>query len=401
MANRRDGGFIIIGVSDQCGVLSPVGLTDAQLSTWRHDDIADGFAAHTDPPISFEFAIYESNGMKFVVLQVHEYSDIPAICKQEYKDNSNPNIPVAQRTIVLRKGACYIRRRYKAETVEISSAEDMRALLDLAIEKGVSRFVTLALRAGLNLASDNQPSDQELFEHQIENWTSPLLEKIQSMGFWRVIIRPDKFSQDKLSYDALYPLVQRSAVELHGDAFPNVVVERQPLRGSDCIGQEIEAGHFLEAWNMYQSGQFVHFSGMLDDWLDQSGSVQLPGGWQPGNGLAIEEVIRQYTGIFVFASRLALTDAYEHDTHIYIDVLINGLQGRRLYISSPGKVPLRRSYVASIPEFHIANRFLRDELIANATKLALQASRELFLRFGWDAVPANLEGTQSNYYTGS
>jgi len=40
MANRRDGGFVIIGVSDQSGVLSSVGLSDEQLVTWRHDDIS-------------------------------------------------------------------------------------------------------------------------------------------------------------------------------------------------------------------------------------------------------------------------------------------------------------------------------------------------------------------------
>src|SRR5947209_6511941 len=61
MANRRDGGLIIIGVSDHSGILSPTGLSEEQLTTWRYDDIADGFAAHADPPISFDFAIQESH----------------------------------------------------------------------------------------------------------------------------------------------------------------------------------------------------------------------------------------------------------------------------------------------------------------------------------------------------
>lgn len=400
MANRRDGGVIIIGVSDHNGILSPTGLSDEQLVTWRHDDIADGFAAHADPPISFESADFESNGMKFVVLQIYEFPEIPIVCKQEYRDTSNTNISVAMRPVILRKGAFYIRRRHKAETAEISSAEDMRALLDIAVEKGVSRFVTLTQRAGLSLSVSNQSNDQELFDRQIENWMSPLIEKIQLRGFWRIIIRPVEFSQNKIAYDALFPLVQRTAVDLHGDHFPNVL-DRLPLRGVDHVGQEIEAGQFLESWNIYQSGQFAHYSGMTDDWLDQTGWFQLSEGWQPGNRLAIEEVVRQYTGIFVFASRLALTDAYAQDEYIHISVHIKRLQGRHLYISTPGRVPLRRSYEAHITEFPYEKSFLKEELIANPTNLALQASHDLFLRFGWNAVLALLESTQSNYYTGS
>ncbi len=215
-----------------------------------------------------------------------------------------------------------------------------------------------------------------------------------------MIIRPDRFSQDKIAYDALYPLVQRTTVSLRSDNFPNVVLSFPLLRGTDCIGQDIEAGYFLEAWNMYQSGQFVHYSGMIDDWSDQSGS-RLPEGWQPGNSLAIEEVVRQYTGIFVFASRLALTDAYAQDTHLSIDVLIKSLQGRYLYIATPRKIPLLWDYKADIPEFRSTKRLQRDELIANAKELAIQASRELFLRFGWDAAQVSLENIQSTFNLGS
>ncbi len=401
MANRRDGGFVIIGVTDHNGVLSTIGLTGEQLATWRHDDIADGLASHADPPISFDSAVYTSDKKRFVVLQIHEYSDMPIVCKQEYKDNSNPNIPPAQRPVILRKGACYIRRRHKAETVEISSAEDMRSLLEMAIEKGLSKFITQAQRAGLSTSGSSQPNHQELFEQQLENWTSPLIEKIQTRGFWKVIIRPDNFSPERVAYDALYPLVQRSAVDLRGDSFPNVVSELPIIRGADCVGQQIEAGHFLEAWNIYQSGQFIYFSGMVDDWLDQSDWPQLREGWQLGNKLAIEEVIRLYTGIFVFASRLFLTDDYTQDTYINIDVLIKGLQGRHLYISTPRRAPLRWNYEAHIPEFRYKKKLQKDELIADAEKLALQASHDLFLHFGWNATQATLESTQSNYYIGS
>ncbi len=397
IANRRDGGVVIIGVEERGSILNHVGL-QTYADSWRNNDhVSTALANYMSPPPSFDLSIREFQGREFAALEVHEFADIPIICKKGYYRNHQSG----HREVILREGACYIRSRHKPETVEVSSLEQMRDLLDLAIEKGVKKFVTQAQRAGLSLSGGSSPSDQDLFEEQMGKTTDPFLEKIQSRGFWRVIIRPDTFIQDKIPYNALYPLVQRSAVELHGDDFPNVLQERSPSRGIDCIGQEIEAGHFLEAWSMYQSGQFVHYSGIVDDWLDRSAWFQVPEGWQPGKMLAIEEAIRQYTGSFVFASRLALTDVYAQDDYIHISVLIKGIQGRHLYISTPGRVPLRWNYEAHIPEVPYPKRFRKEELIANPTNLALQASKDLFDRFGWDASQVILENAQSTFYRGS
>lgn len=398
MTNRRDGGIIIIGVEERNGRINPMGLPQNELDSWRnYDHVTTAFASYMNPPASFDLNICQFDGKDFVVLEVHEFADIPTICKKRYQHNHQSGHP----EIVLREGACYIRSRHKAETVEISSPDQMRELLELATEKGVRKFVTQAQRAGLSLSGSSQPSDQELFEQQIQDWNSPLKERIQSRGYWRVLIRPDTFSQDSLQYNGLFSLVQGLSVDLHGDSFPNALPGHPLNRGVDCIGQEIEAGHFLEAWNIYQSGQFIYYFGMVDDWIDQSGWFRITENWQPGTRFAIEEVIRQYTGIFVFASRLALTDAYTQDDYIHINVLIKGLQGRKLYISSPGKVPLRWNYEAHIPEFPDPRRILKAELIANPAGLALQASKELFDRFGWNASLATLESTQATYYKSS
>lgn len=398
MTNRRDGGIVIIGVDERSSTLNPVGLSPNELESWRNiDHVGNDLVNYMSPPPAFDLSIFEYQGRAFAVLEVIEFTDVPTICKKRYYREHQSG----HREFVLREGACYVRSRHKPETVEVSSLEQMRELLDLATEKGVRKFVTQAQRAGMSLISSNQPSDQELFEQQFEGWSSSLIEKIQTRGFWKIIIRPDNFAQERVAYDALFPLVQRCAVDLRGDGFPNAVSELPIIRGADCVGQQIEAGHILEAWNIYQSGQFIYFSGMVDDWLDQSDWPQLREGWQLGNKLAIEEVIRLYTGIYVFASRLSLTEVYAQETHININVLIKGLRGRHLYISAPRRVPLRWAYESQIPDFPYKKRLQKDELIANAKELALRASHNLFLRFGWNAAQAILESTQSNYYTSS
>ncbi len=69
--------------------------------------------------------------------------------------------------IILREGARYVRRRGKPETSEIPTQSEMRELLDLAIEKGVRRFIARARAVGLVLGGSEPPRDEERFAEQL------------------------------------------------------------------------------------------------------------------------------------------------------------------------------------------------------------------------------------------
>lgn len=158
MANRRDGGRVIIGVEDHGGVLDPVGLSEDQLGTWNYDDVADRIDVYADPNVTFDLEVIEYTGNGYVVIQVEEFNDIPVLCKKAYGD-------------VLRDGACYVRPRRKPETSDIPTQADMRDLLDLAIEKGVRRYLAQAVRVGL-IASQTvtqSATDQERFNDQLRD----------------------------------------------------------------------------------------------------------------------------------------------------------------------------------------------------------------------------------------
>ena len=158
MANRRDGGRVIIGVDeDENRLPLPDGLSDEDLATWSYDDLANSLAEYTDPSVSFDLETVEYEDKKFVALTVYEFQDMPVLCKKDYPD-------------VLRAGACYVRTKRKPETAEIPTQADMRDLLDLAIEKGVRRFVTRARAAGLSLSGQLPPTDSESFDRQVEDF---------------------------------------------------------------------------------------------------------------------------------------------------------------------------------------------------------------------------------------
>lgn len=178
MSNRRDGGVVIIGVEDQ--TLNPTGLNEDQLATWRkYDDIADSINSYASPSVQIELSQVKYNDKTFIVLHISEFADLPILCKKQYDKNSHQNKDEKSKTgqqkedPILRKGACYVRSRHKPETSEIPSEEAMRELLNLAIEKGVQRFVGTARNAGMfpnwteRLTS---ASDEDLFQSQIEGF---------------------------------------------------------------------------------------------------------------------------------------------------------------------------------------------------------------------------------------
>ena len=165
MSNRRDGGLVILGVDDK--TLDAVGLNDKDLATWSNYDVLSASVnQYTNPSVSFDLdppLIYKSKNI--IIIQVREFDEIPILCSQDYGVPSK-NAPT------LRRGACYVRSRNKPETAEIPSQEEMRELLELAVDKGVRRFITRAQKAGLFGLIPSAPApqgDEELFRRQIED----------------------------------------------------------------------------------------------------------------------------------------------------------------------------------------------------------------------------------------
>ena len=136
MANRAQGGAVIVGIVDEGDAIQPVGLSTVELSTWTFDGLADQLARYADPNVIFNLETKVYNGNSFIILDIEEFSEIPVLCKRAYGN-------------VLRDGACYVRTRRKPESSELPTQTEMRELLDLAINKGVSLYLDRARRVGL------------------------------------------------------------------------------------------------------------------------------------------------------------------------------------------------------------------------------------------------------------
>lgn len=376
MANRRDGGMVIVGIEDSNGKISECGLEPGDLATWKYDELSTAMAEFSDPNVEFELEKVEFNEKQYVVIRVQEFREIPVLCTKDFNYQSEHS----KSHTVTRKGACYVRSTKKPETVEIPSQTEMRELLDLAIEKGIRRFLQRAQNVGLDSSQLIIDKDLSQYNDQINrsNQSVNLVEKILSRGYWQVTIRPVRFMENRVAeIDKLLPILDKTSVRLLGWDFPHIDIKSSPKIFRDFIQQEFDWNHFVSLWSFFQSGQLYYLFGNHKDWRDQSITFPIRDGeiWEPDKLLDINIVVYNFTEIFEFAARLSMTEAGDEKMHV--GVLVGNLKDRMLY----SRHGLFQTYKTSMIEYPIDKEFDRADLLANARDIAVIEARELMLRF--------------------
>jgi hypothetical protein len=157
MANSRNGGSVVLGIDDTDPASMGPGLSAKALESWANfDEVSANLHKYADPPLIFSLKRHDfDNGKSVVELIVREFSEVPVLCKKTFPE-------------ILREGACYVRTYRQAETTEIPTQTEMRELIDLAVEKGLRRFVQRAEQAGLKLATSDE--QQEYDEERDSAW---------------------------------------------------------------------------------------------------------------------------------------------------------------------------------------------------------------------------------------
>lgn len=224
---------------------------------------------------------------------------------------------------------------------------------------------------------------------------NPIFKKIRSRGYWKVVIRPNHYNKSLISnFTTLYPIIAQRAVRLRGWDFPQVEVGSEPERGLDWIAQSSEYDYYLEYWRFYQSGLFVDYSAMTDDWRDQSKFSPPSANWHPGVVLPLNDTVFRYTEIMEFAARIASTELYSTDRMVHVAIEIVGLRNRQIYFDSHRAAPTFQVRQSSIDTFPFILDITRADLIANKRDYALSAAANLFQRFGLQYSPGSLKGIQ-------
>jgi predicted HTH transcriptional regulator len=152
MANLRDGGVMIIGVSESEGKWTLDGISGADLGTYDEDEINDFVNRYSSPSIRLELVTVAHRNTRFLALKVPEFDRTPIVCKRNGPEDSG-----------LREGTVYVRPLGKPQTTQAARAEDLEDLLQLAAEKRSREFLATARRIGMRPPRpDEEAFDEEL-----------------------------------------------------------------------------------------------------------------------------------------------------------------------------------------------------------------------------------------------
>jgi predicted HTH transcriptional regulator len=154
MGNLRDGGIIVVGVSERGETWELTGISGEHLATYDVDVVVDVTNSYASPHVDLDIVTVQySNGRTFLVIRANEFADSPLICKKNGPSSSG-----------LLEGCVYVRPPGIARTTRVTNAAQMHDLLELAAEKRARRILEVSRRIGLVPES----SVAQLFDEELE-----------------------------------------------------------------------------------------------------------------------------------------------------------------------------------------------------------------------------------------
>jgi hypothetical protein len=219
-----------------------------------------------------------------------------------------------------------------------------------------------------------------------------LLDKIKTYGYWRINFEPLVDSQKFKTLVGCREAVVNNSVSLRGWDYPHI-----PRRMDDDDGMAAGKNYYegwtdwwnhIEFWRMYQSGQFLHYFAVHEDWLELEGWDGLLGRAQKKPAVKPLEVLNvvggvtyQITEVFQFLSRLAAAGVY--DEGVRVSITVYKTEGRRLWTGDSNR-HLWGEYKAHVEDIEFKKEFTRDEILANPKGCALEAILYVLTLFNWD-----------------
>ena len=142
MANRRDGGLIVIGVSQDKTTrkFNLDGMTQANIDTYVQEPVYEFILKFASPPVEVGVIEVEHQAKRYVAIAVSPFSHTPVVCKVDAP-------PDEKRALAFRAGDFIVRLADPVKTTRVTKAEMLHDLLQLAAGRRAAEII-LALREG-------------------------------------------------------------------------------------------------------------------------------------------------------------------------------------------------------------------------------------------------------------
>ena len=154
MGNLRDGGIIIVGVSQRNNAWTITGISDADFGSYDPDTVIDQVNAYVSPHIDLDLVKVTHDSKPFLSILCKEFGETPLVCKKNGPEGSG-----------IMEGRVYVRPPGLARTTVVTSAAQLHALIDLAAEKRARAFLEMARRVGI--PGLRTPSSADFFKKEL------------------------------------------------------------------------------------------------------------------------------------------------------------------------------------------------------------------------------------------
>lgn len=371
--NTQDGGSIVFGVRDSA--FEPIGLSEADFASFDITKVNDFLHRYTDPPGYCEVQKMIVDGLRFVVITVSEFKDVPIICKKAANSSVEP-----YRTI-LKAAGLYIRTE-KATTEIVGSAEAMRDLINRALLKRGDQLLN-TINALLRGNPPSQQSEIPRYAKEIDRahsfFKDALDPKVEEQGYWEVTAMPLTYSRDRIAtITEVRRYLTESEVSLRGWDFPHR--DRDTNSNFENGFQSFtELIHHLEAHRAYQSGLFAWRCSYWENRADFQGNN--------GRCLSFINVIYTITEFFIFLRRY-----YERvapDESVRFSMKLTDIKDRALVATGEAMLYLDRK-TAKIPILYLEDDYAVSEIRASAEEIAIKTVQRVFEIFNWNNPDANM-----------
>lgn len=215
---------------------------------------------------------------------------------------------------------------------------------------------------------------------------SAIIDKIKSRGYFRILFRPIIYKEDRiLPLSKCKDIVEKYAVNLRGWDYPHF-----PRREGDDTGLApgnnfyegwIDWQSHKEKWWLYQSGQFLHYEGLSEDWHDEDSWIRPERKIEKMVELGVAHTVYLMTEIFEFLLGLTKEGIYKEGLKVTIG--LNNTRNRKLWLENPLKAPFMQDRKTGDDSLEFKNEYSEQEIIENSNELAIMASLYFFERFGW------------------
>ncbi|HYA41799.1 MAG TPA: hypothetical protein VEF34_10875 [Syntrophobacteraceae bacterium] len=202
------------------------------------------------------------------------------------------------------------------------------------------------------------------------------------------------FSKERLRLSEMEQRLWACQVSFRSGAFP-LIQEGPATRGIDYIEHSFSSVGFAfyETWRFYQSGQFVFYRALSEDWSIEAGlSQQL----EKGIALSILPTLYLVSEVFEFSARLAQQGILAPEGFIQINLI--GTKGRQLVHWGDPFRPLFKVYVCDLEELLRTWTLTGEKIIAEGRELSFEHFLWIMERFGYDANPEAYKPDQEKFF---